>query len=60
MIQLSVFQNASLVGADLSDAQLNNVSFVDSIMHNANLTSIQCNYCDFTNAKLDGAILKNA
>jgi uncharacterized protein YjbI with pentapeptide repeats len=60
MIQLSVFQNASLVGADLSDAQLNNVSFVDSIMHNANLTSMQCNYCDFTNAKLEGAILKNA
>jgi uncharacterized protein YjbI with pentapeptide repeats len=59
-IQESVFRNANLYAIDLSNAVLNNVSFVNSDMRNANLSYITYNHCDFTNVTLHGAVLKNA
>ncbi|CAF3429363.1 unnamed protein product, partial [Rotaria sp. Silwood2] len=45
---------------DLSDALLYNVSFVNSDVRNANLSSTKCDHGRFTNVTLHGAALKNA
>ena len=59
-IHQSLFQNASLFGIDLSYAKLDDVSFIDVDMRNVNMSYLQCNYCDFINVNLQGAVLKNA
>jgi uncharacterized protein YjbI with pentapeptide repeats len=59
-IHISVFRNANIYMIDLSAAIVQNVSFINSDMHHANLSYMKCDYCDFTNVTLHGAVLKNA
>ena len=45
--------------ADFTDAALSYVSFINVDMRRANLAHIKCQYCDFSNALVDDAVLKN-
>ncbi|PSP76466.1 ion transporter [Halobacteriales archaeon QS_1_68_20] len=50
----------SLVGADLTDADVNGVDFSDADLTLATLTSVSAINADFTGANLEGAIFTNA
>jgi uncharacterized protein YjbI with pentapeptide repeats len=60
IIQISEFRDTSLYSIDLSDAALSNIIFSNSDMRNTNLSNLKCDYCNFINVTLHGAILKNA
>ena len=59
IIRGSFFRKANLSMVDFTDVTLFNVTFSDADMRRANLSNIKCEYCDFTNALLDEAVLKN-
>lgn len=59
MVNCSLVQSF-MIASEFENATLYNVSFTDVDMRNANLSSVQCNYCEFKNVSFQGVVFKNA